>query len=44
MKRCNPQGVVIVVVIVDAARRIAGTCLYEIVIIFTITTFLELLK
>jgi hypothetical protein len=44
MKISNPQGVVIVAVMVDAAGRIAGTCLYKIIIGFTITTFLELLK
>lgn len=44
MKICNPQGVVIVAVMVDAAKRIAGTCLYEVVIGFTITTFFRVAK
>jgi hypothetical protein len=39
MKMCNPQRVVIVVIIVVAAKRIACTGLYNIVIGFTCTTF-----
>ncbi|MES2849099.1 MAG: hypothetical protein V4685_08585 [Bacteroidota bacterium] len=39
MKMCNPQRVVIVVIIVEAAKGIAGIGLYEIVTGFTFTTF-----
>lgn len=44
MKICNPQGVVIVVGIVDAASRIAGTFLYDVITGFTISTFFRVAK
>lgn len=39
MKVCNPQGVVVVVIIVEAATGIAVTGLYDIMTGFTFTTF-----
>lgn len=44
MKISNPQGVVVVVIIVEAAKGIAVTNLYDVISGFTFTTFLEWLK
>ncbi len=44
MKKCNPQGVVVVVIIVDTARVITGTNLYDVITGFTFYHFFGVAK